>query len=228
MATDLGRVRAVLFDAVGTLVRPDPPVADAYHAAGRRFGSRLDREVIRHRFAAALARHAAGGPTSEPNERIRWQRVVAEVFHDVPAAASDLFAALWDHFASPAHWRVYDDVAEAWRALEARGYILGIASNFDDRLAGICAGSGPLARCKRFFLSSRVGFAKPDARFYAAVERELGLPAEKLLLVGDDPLSDVAAPRAAGWQALLIDRGGEPREGAIAGLGELTGRLGNG
>jgi putative hydrolase of the HAD superfamily len=49
----------VLFDAVGTLICPDPPVAQAYHAHGKRFGSRLTCEEVGRRFHAAFARQEA-------------------------------------------------------------------------------------------------------------------------------------------------------------------------
>src|SRR5688572_14129451 len=110
----LDGIRWVLFDAVGTLIHPDPPVAEVYHSAGRRFGSRLAVEEIRLRFRAALAAsQSEGGPTSESNERQRWRRIVGHVIHDVHDQADSLFEKLWQHFAKPQHWRLYDDVAEA-------------------------------------------------------------------------------------------------------------------
>ena len=50
----LTKIRGVLFDAVGTLIYPDPPVAEAYRSIGRRFGSRLSVEQIAARFPAGL------------------------------------------------------------------------------------------------------------------------------------------------------------------------------
>ena len=37
----LGDARAVFFDAVGTLLHPDPSAAEVYAGVGRRYGSRL-------------------------------------------------------------------------------------------------------------------------------------------------------------------------------------------
>src|SRR5207253_3715625 len=47
-------VRAVVFDAVGTLITPDPPAPAVYAEVGRKFGSRLGVEVIAARFRAAF------------------------------------------------------------------------------------------------------------------------------------------------------------------------------
>ncbi|MEE3368290.1 MAG: HAD-IA family hydrolase [Planctomycetota bacterium] len=46
--------KAVLFDAVGTLIYPQPPVAQAYYQAGRQFGSKLTIESIEDRFRKAF------------------------------------------------------------------------------------------------------------------------------------------------------------------------------
>jgi putative hydrolase of the HAD superfamily len=198
----------ILFDAVGTLLYADPPVIEVYHAAAGRFGSRLTADEIHHRFHAAFAaQQRPNEPTSEPLERKRWQRIVAAVFDDVPDASGPLFEQLWQHFAEPQHWRLYDDVAPALDALRRRGVRLGIASNFDRRFRAIAAGHSPLAACEHIFLSSEVGYSKPDPRFFAAVERELDSPPDQIVLVGDDARADFAGANAAGWQAVLIDRG---------------------
>ena len=49
-------VRVVVFDVVGTLVEPQPAVAQAYLQAARRHGVERDVDEIRHRFGAAWRR----------------------------------------------------------------------------------------------------------------------------------------------------------------------------
>ena len=220
-------VRAVLFDAVGTLIRPEPAVAEAYWQAGRQFGSVLRQDEIAARFRTAFAthfgpRHDSPTSTSEADERRRWHRVVAEVFVDVPGSGGELFDTLWNHFAQSRNWVVFSDVVETWRELSERGVTIGIASNFDERLRAICRGLDPLSQCERLFHSSRIGFAKPRREFFRAIERELGLAPHQLLLVGDDGENDFAGARNAGWHALLLDRSGcGGGESSIAVLGEL-------
>jgi putative hydrolase of the HAD superfamily len=94
----------------------------------------------------------------------------------------------------------------AWHELARRGYLLGIASNFDGRLRTICRGHSPLDECRHIFVSSEVGFPKPELPFYRAVEERLGLLPEQILLVGDDEAADVTGPIAVGWQALWLRR----------------------
>jgi putative hydrolase of the HAD superfamily len=202
---------AILFDAVGTLIFPRPDVAEAYQAAGKRFGSRLESDEIRWRFREAFARQeqrdAAGSPvhaTDETRERQRWRTIVGEVFADV-SDAEGLFEALWEHFAQPQHWQVYDDVADCLAELRSCGCRLGIASNFDDRLDAICQ-SQPVLHLLPRFVSSRIGHKKPSPEFFRAIERILDLPPERILLVGDDLENDFLAARRAGWQAVSLDR----------------------
>ena len=59
----------------------------------------------------------------------------------------------------------------------------------------------PLTLADHVFASSELGWRKPAAAFFRAVEQRLGLRPEELLLVGDDPELDVAAALRAGWQA---------------------------
>jgi putative hydrolase of the HAD superfamily len=201
-------IEAVLFDAVGTLIHPDPPAAEVYQRAGAELGAELSLEEVDRRFRTAFAvafadSHSA---TSDAIEKAKWREVVAAVFRDTPAPLDRLFAELWDHFALSKHWSVYSDVAPMWRELEARGLQLGVASNYDDRLPGALAGLPPLDRCERVYWSSRVGYAKPHAEYFHFIARLLNLPLDKILMVGDDPEKDIAGARAAGFSALLLDR----------------------
>jgi putative hydrolase of the HAD superfamily len=226
-------VRAVLFDAVGTLIAPDPSVAVAYREVGRQFGCQLSESEIHDRFRRAfarqeqedIARHALR--TSEDRERDRWRQIVADVLDDV-SDQTGLFAALWAHFADPRHWRLYDDAAE-WLSRHGSGLPLGIASNFDARLEGIVAHLGPLAAAKpRLFLSTRLGVRKPHPDFFRGIERELRLSAAELLFVGDHPQHDARAAREAGWQAVLVDRDAPPLgvgPAAHHGEGMVSGRI---
>jgi putative hydrolase of the HAD superfamily len=221
----LRKPRAILFDAAGTLMRPVPGVIDTYHRVGERFGTRRSRAEIGERFRNAWRRHALSPDdnawrTNDDVERLRWQRIVAEVFDDIPGARQALFEVLWSHFAASAHWEVYADVAAAWNALEAEGFLLGIASNFDQRLTAICSGLPPLNRCQHVFCSAQVGYRKPCSQFFRHIESHLSALPIELMLVGDDPIMDWRGATAAGWNAVLVDR-----ERAVSQLPHAINRL---
>jgi putative hydrolase of the HAD superfamily len=150
---------------------------------------------------------------------------VATIFDEVPDAGEGLFRTLWQHFAQPRHWRLFDDAAAVLEELAGRGWRLAIASNFDSRLSAIVQADPVLRRCERCFISSEIGYPKPDRRLFAAIEEQLGLLPAELLLVGDDWTNDIEGARAAGWQTVWLQRkGGEGREG-IRSLIELLAML---
>jgi putative hydrolase of the HAD superfamily len=167
--------------------------------------------------------------TDEDRERRRWRRIVAYVLDDVVERAPELFDALWQHFADPAHWQLFDDVGPTWDVLTERGFHLGVASNFDERLKAICRRLPPLDRAHYQFCSAALGFPKPHRAYYRRIERQLGLAPHELLLVGDDQVRDHAAPQALGWQAVHVCRDGGPRlPESISSLAELPALLGPG
>jgi putative hydrolase of the HAD superfamily len=216
-------IRYVLFDAVGTLIYPQPSVAAAYQQAAAACGIELSQNEIRARFAAAYSRVFSGSvemATDEERERRRWRVVVADVFHEWPQHVDNLLAELWQHFSQAQHWPLFDDVATTWTTLMARGYELGIASNFDARLRKILAGHSLLAACRHMFVSTELGFAKPDQRFFREIEQRLDARPDELLIVGDDIENDVVAPRRRGWQTIALVRNSPSADG-IRSLSEL-------
>jgi putative hydrolase of the HAD superfamily len=222
-------IRAVFFDAVGTLRHPDPPAADLYATAGARFGSRLPRAVITKRFGAAFRRQeeadrASGHVTSEEREVARWRGIVAEVLDDV-TDVDRCFSELYDHFARPDAWRVEPDADAMLHALAEHGIVLGVCSNFDHRLRGLVTALPELARIRRIVISSEVGWKKPAAGFFAEVARAAEAPADQILIVGDDADNDFTGARAAGLHALLFDPHGRSAlapEWRIARLSDLV------
>lgn len=202
-------VRAVVFDAVGTLIHPQPAVQSAYGRHGRRFGSRYADEELLPRFRAAFARQErwdaehGHGRTSAARETSRWRSIVAEVLDDV-TDAEGVFDALWRYFGDPAHWRVDEAALSLFERLRRDGVALAVASNFDERLIEVCGRLPPLDACDRVFVSSQLGYHKPAAEFYEAIECALELAADQILLVGDDLENDYRAARRRGWHALWI------------------------
>jgi putative hydrolase of the HAD superfamily len=222
-------LRAVCFDAVGTLIHPDPPAAVVYAAVGRRFGSRLTVEAIGPRFVRAFQREEAvdqenGLRTSEARERERWHRIVTEVLDDV-VDIDACFHELFEHFARPTSWRCDHQGAVVLNTLAERGLELAMASNYDRRLYSVCAGLPELAPVQHVIISSEVGWRKPAAEFFAGVTRTIGASSEDILLVGDDPMNDFAGARAVGLRAILFDPIGRtqgPSGERISRLSELV------
>jgi putative hydrolase of the HAD superfamily len=225
-------VRIVWFDAVGTLLHPEPSAGDVYFEIGARFGSRLDREEVRRRFGNAFKRQeqedvARGLQTNEAHERTRWWRIVSDVLDDVTDQAA-CFETLFQHFASRSSWQWDSMATTVVKDLEEAGYRVGIASNFDRRLRHIVHGS-VLDNRPALAISSEVGWKKPAPQFFASLhERPIRCPPEEVLLVGDDVENDFLGARENGLHALLLDPLGRYplfRSHSIRSLAELVGRV---
>lgn len=200
------------FDVVGTLLYPTPSVIDTYQGIGMRFGSKLSKNEITTRFNQAYAENFRSTSyenciTSEKIEMQRWQNVVHSIFGDVSINNSALFEELWNHFAKPKHWAVFDDTNKLLNQLNESDMYVGFASNFDKRILNICKTHFPRINSDRIFYSSKIGFSKPDINFYKSIENELNINNDsKFTMIGDDLINDISAAKNAGWEAIHRDQ----------------------
>lgn len=213
-------IRAVFFDAVGTLIEPWPSAIEVYEEMGRRHGSSLARSEIASRFRSAFRREddidrQAHWQTSEEREQRRWRHIVAAVLDDVKDGEA-CFRALWQHFARPEAWHCLEGADPVLAELERRGYTLGMASNFDSRLRSVAGGLMELRPVRSLIISSESGWRKPAAQFFERVVNAARVSAEEVLFVGDDPLNDGEGSRAAGMGVALL--GGERGPACLADL----------
>jgi putative hydrolase of the HAD superfamily len=205
-------VRAVYFDAVGTLIFPHPPAHEVYATLAAKQGVILDPKAVRERFLAAYrveehADRANGWITSEERERTRWRTIVTSALAGLPDPEAG-FLELWEHFAQPGSWTVNPDAASVLNEIAGRGLILGMGTNYDSRVVRVVAGLPDLAPvAKRLVVSAAVGFRKPAAGFFRELLRLAGCDPSEVLFVGDDPENDYDGARAAGLHAVLLGGG---------------------
>ncbi len=202
-------IKAIVFDAVGTLLFPESSAGDVYAVIGRRFGSAYGQNEIKQRFAEAFAREEAidqqhDWKTGEKRERDRWLSIVSRVLDDVQDPAS-CFDELYEHFARPQAWRCLPQTDAALRSLKDRGLIVGLASNFDHRLHSVLAGTPELGCLDPIIISAEVGWRKPAAHFFSALCDQICLTPSQVLFVGDDLQNDYHGAAQAGCDVLLFD-----------------------
>jgi putative hydrolase of the HAD superfamily len=217
-------IRAVFFDAVGTLLFPHAPVARTYAEHASRHGCTISEAEVRSGFRIAFAKQEELDRTTcwradEARERSRWKAIVADVLAGTPDACFD---DLWHWFSTPAAWTVHPDAGEVLQALAARCIVLGIGSNWDSRLLPMVEAFPELAPARgRCLISSLVGWRKPAPQFFHALAETAGTRPDQLLYVGDDVQNDFDGARAAGLKAILIDPHGEPGPDRIRRLRDL-------
>jgi putative hydrolase of the HAD superfamily len=219
-------VRVIFFDAVGTVIFPEPSAAEVYASVAARYGSRLSLAEIGQRFRAAFQREEEfdlrnGLRTDEEREERRWRHIVAAVLDDV-CDGEACFRELFEHFSRPQAWVCAPDAGQTLAELARRGYRLGMASNYDRRLRSVVAGLSELRPLECLVISSEVGWRKPAPAFFAAVVRQAGVAAEEILFVGDDPINDEEGARLTGLRTMLLDPLGQTGSG-LRRLSDLLG-----
>jgi putative hydrolase of the HAD superfamily len=219
--------RAVLLDALGTLVELQPP-APRLRRLLRDFGFEVSEEQAAAGFMAEIAYyldHHLDGSDPERLERLR-DRCADEMRRalDIPeldhaTARRVMLEAL--------EFTPYPDVEAALRELRDRGLTLVIASNWDCSLPEWLRPAGILELVDGVVTSAEVGAAKPSPRVFERALVAAGVEPGEALHVGDKVDNDVEGATAAGVRAVLLQREGDPPPGveSIRSLRELPALL---
>lgn len=208
----MGRIRAIAFDAGGTLIYPADPVGETYARFARAHGVRFQAEAADTAFRQAMkdCSPRKGRVPNNGDDRVWWKDVVrrslpAESFAE-KAAFDAFFEDVYLYFAKPEAWGIYPEVTEVLETLRDHAVDLVVLSNWDARLHTVLDGHGLGEWLPTRFISAELGWEKPDPALYRHVSDVLRIPPSALLSVGDDARNDVEGPRKAGWQAVQVER----------------------
>lgn len=220
--------RAVLLDALGTLVGLDRP-SERLTAELARRGAMVDEAAAGAALRAEMGFYRAQHDRAVDAPALEALRDdCAEVLREAlpPCAARLGVAALREALLAALRFTSYPEVPGVLRALRAAGHPLIVVSNWDVSLHGVLADTGLAALVDGVLTSAQERVAKPDpelfARALALAEREAG----GALHVGDSVEHDVAGARAAGIAAVLVDRDATARSPCdVAVVRDLEGLL---
>jgi len=198
---------AVSLDVGGVLVVPDHGVlAGALNRMG--IGYQRDRFGVGHYEAMAAVDRAASHPEDFTDYLAGFLAAVGVDDGDRPRAHDSLL----DVLRTPVWCQPVPGSREAVRALAAAGLRLAVTSNSDgtveDHLARhewVQVGPGPGVPVEVVTDSGIVGVGKPDARVFNATIDALGLPAARILHIGDSVVYDVDGAAAVGMLAVHMD-----------------------
>jgi putative hydrolase of the HAD superfamily len=206
-------IRAILFDAAGTLFHLTKTVGDHYAYVGREVGLDLDVHKLEGAFHAAWKqmprRLAIDGPRKN-DDKGWWRELVGHVFDQVAPSVNELdrdnfFEVAYEHFAEPGVWELYPEVPEVLEQLQPR-FQLAVISNFDGRLRFILQHLGISNYFSYIFISSELGADKPDPEIFRRALKIMHLDADEVIHVGDDPERDWKAAATAGLLVFRLDR----------------------
>jgi putative hydrolase of the HAD superfamily len=205
--------KAVLIDALGTLVELQPPaprLRDALHREGFEVSEEQAAAGIGAEIGYYLSHHLEGhdrasleGLRDRCAEEMR--RALGPSQLDHATARRAMMEAL--------EFEPYPDAIPALRALRARGLRLVIASNWDCSLADWLGPPGLIELVDGVVTSADARAAKPDPQVFLRAVEVAGVTPAEAVHVGDSVENDVEGARAAGIRALLVARAGDPPPG---------------
>jgi putative hydrolase of the HAD superfamily len=206
-------VKAIFFDALGTLIYLTRTVGHHYALAGAEVGLSLDPQQLDDAFCSAwqkLPRRAAVAGPRENDDKGWWRDLVDLVLAQVVPSLGEIdrdnfFEVAYEHFAEAGVWELYPEVPAVLEHLHPR-FQLAVLSNFDGRLRLILKHLGIAKFFKHVFISSEIGADKPDPEIYRQALKLIDLNPKEVLHVGDDPGRDWEAARTAGLSIFRLDR----------------------
>jgi putative hydrolase of the HAD superfamily len=209
----MGMIKAIFFDAAGTLFHLPLGVGYHYALVGEGIGLKLDAARLDRAFARAWNSMPKRAPIDGPREnddKDWWRTLVDLVLDKVVLSLSELdrdnfFEIAYEHFAEAGVWELYPEVLDVLEKLQPQ-FQLAVISNFDGRLRMILEQLGISKFFRHVFVSSELGTDKPDPEIFRRALGVVDLPSDQVLHVGDDPERDWKAASAAGLSIFRLDR----------------------
>ncbi len=218
--------RAILLDALGTLVALEPP-APRLRAELAGLGIEVSEAEASDAIAAEILYYRAHLEEGRDERGLAALRsACAECLRSAlppargvaEASTEELTAALLRAL----RFRVYDDVAPALSSWRAHGLALVVASNWDVSLHEVLASLGVRPMLDGIVTSAEVGVRKPAPPVFERALALAAVPPSEALHVGDRLQEDVEGARAAGLRAILLRRDGAPGPPGVTTVSRLT------
>jgi putative hydrolase of the HAD superfamily len=224
------RPRALLLDALGTLVMLEPPAPRLVAELAERCGIAVTPAQAGRALGVEIAYYRAHmGEGRDRTSLLELRGRCAEVLRLALPPSPQVFAVEHDRLTgallAALSFRAYPDAAPALAAARKRGLRLVVASNWDVSLHEILGRVGLATQLDAIVTSAQAGAPKPESAVFAAALARAGCGAEEAVHVGDGVGEDVAGAQAVGIRPVLIARDGRPGPAGvdtIASLAELA------
>jgi putative hydrolase of the HAD superfamily len=204
-----GRIRALLLDAMGTLLTFEPPAPHLRTALRERLGAEVSEEAASAAIRAEIAYYRAHLHEGRDEAGLAALRRASAEAMRAPLGLEDaggeqLTAALLDAL----RFRAFPEVPGALRAFRAAGARLVVVSNWDVSLHERLEETGLAPLVDGAVASAELGAAKPDPAIFARGLQIAGVEAADAVHVGDSVREDVEGALGAGIAPVLLVRGG--------------------
>jgi REG-2-like HAD superfamily hydrolase len=214
----MSTVRAILYDAGRTLMRPRPQARDIWEFLSHQLGLDLARERtlpdLGHFFYARVGKDGLGAYDSDERACSFWTEYYVHSLLDagVDLPREELLSAgnaLYDWYQQPSQWEPYPEVLETLDRAHERGLRQGVVSDWGTDLVPILHAHEVTRHLDFVVASAAMGTAKPHPDIFRFALARAGLEPSDVVYVGDSYVSDVLGARTVGIAAVLIDREGK-------------------
>jgi putative hydrolase of the HAD superfamily len=201
--------RAILLDALGTLLELEAPLPALQELMLVRHGIAVSREDGQRALRAEMGHYRANcvraaDAASLLELRLECSGIIASSLGGAAAAlgAQELLPTLLDSL----RFAPFPEVPATLALWRERGLRLVVASNWDVSLHEVLERTGLRELLDGVATSAQVGSAKPAGELFAAALELAGSAAAEAVHVGDSLEEDVAGARAAGIEAVWVRR----------------------
>jgi FMN phosphatase YigB (HAD superfamily) len=232
------KIRGIILDVDGTLVRLARPIGETYCSILNSYGisSSIDTvtaavRVVWKEFEDCYLNTAGKHITDHYREETIWIDFIKAVLARAQVRFEPTVASI-----------VIDDIYQAFSRAESRQISPGVerfltlmnehdipvvaATNNDRRTVQVLAELGLSGHLSGIYVCGELGWKKPSPRFFGELEKVLDIPAAELLHVGNDWVLDVEAARASGMQALYFGEAQRVHKAdRVGSFDELSARL---
>jgi putative hydrolase of the HAD superfamily len=209
MSAERAMPRAVLLDALGTLIGIEPPWQRLIDLLACRHGITITLEQAIPALHAEMAYYRSNCQRARDEASLAELRdacagVVASALGGVVARLER--PALTETLLDALRFAAYPEAKSTLAALRARRVRLVVLSNWDISLHAVLAEAGLDRLLDGVICSAEAGVAKPAGEIFDAALALASVPAGEAVHVGDSYAEDVLGARAAGIEPVLLAR----------------------
>ena len=225
MHAQVAHRRALLIDAMGTLVALDAPAPRLRRELERRCAVAISPGDAKRALAAEIAYYRAHMQDGrDPASVAALRRRCAETLRAaLPAPLRRLdIGVLTEVLLCVLHFDAFSDARPALEQARSRGERVIVVSNWDASLPEVLARVGLRDLVDGVVSSAAAGARKPGAAIFARALELAGVGPAQARHVGDSLEEDVAGAAAAGVPGLWLNRAGLPAPAGVTSIASLA------
>lgn len=208
----MGKLEAVFFDALGTLIELEPPWPRLRRELAERFGATYTESECEMAMGAEMGHYRANAERGSDTESL------AALRHDCAAVLrSNLtdgerldIEPLTEALMASIVFRPFSEVPATLAELHGRGLELAVLSNWDYELPLVLERTGLSQFFDYVLTSAAIGASKPNAAIFKRALELTSADARSALHVGDSLEADVEGALRTGITAALLVRRSDP------------------